>query len=72
MLMRVQSEKEEFEQSIAKFQALRLVFGRHSADIIKSLQLRDVRRTMRDAREQMKERFFSRGLREDMEALFAS
>lgn len=71
MLMRVQSEKEEFEQSISKFQALRLVFGRHSADIIKSLQLRDVRRTMRDAREQMKERFFSRGLREDMDALFA-
>ncbi|WP_423194977.1 MULTISPECIES: dynamin family protein [unclassified Cupriavidus] len=70
MLLRVQGEKEEFEQSIAKFQALRLVFGRHSADIIKSLQLRDVRRTMRDAREQMKERFFSRGLREDMEALF--
>ena len=70
MLMRVQSEKEEFEQSIAKFQALRLVFGRHSADIIKSLQLRDVRRTMRDRREQMKERFFSRGLREDMEGLF--
>ena len=71
MLMRVQSEKEEFEQSIAKFQALRLVFGRHSSDIIKSLQLRDVRRTMRDKREQMKERFFSRGLREDMESLFA-
>lgn len=71
MLMRVQGEKDEFEQSISKFQALRLVFGRHSADIIKSLQLRDVRRTMRSAREQMKERFFSRGLREDMEALFA-
>ncbi|GLC90939.1 hypothetical protein Tamer19_03470 [Cupriavidus sp. TA19] len=71
MLMRVQGEKEEFEQSISKFQALRLVFGRHSADIIKSLQLRDVRRTMRTAREQMKERFFSRGLREDMDALFA-
>lgn len=70
MLLRVQGEKEEFEQSISKFQALRLVFGRHSADIIKSLQLRDVRGTMRDAREQMKERFFSRGLREDMEALF--
>ncbi|QET02876.1 GTPase [Cupriavidus pauculus] len=70
MLLRVQGEKEEFEQSITKFQALRLVFGRHSADIIKALQLRDVRRTMRDAREQMKERFFSRGLREDMEALF--
>jgi ubiquinone biosynthesis protein UbiJ len=71
MLSRVHAEKEEFEQSIAKFQALRLVFGRHSADIIKSLQLRDVRRVMRDAREQMKERFFSRGLREDMDALFA-
>jgi hypothetical protein len=27
MLMRVQSEKEEFEQSIAKFQALRLVWA---------------------------------------------
>ncbi|MDF3831906.1 dynamin-like GTPase family protein [Cupriavidus basilensis] len=71
MLMRVQSEKEEFEQSIAKFQALRLVFGRHSADIIKSLQLRDVRQAMRERREQMKERFFSRGMREDMDELFA-
>jgi len=72
MLGRVQGEKEEFEQSTNKFQALRLVFGRHSADIIKTVQLRDVRATMRSAREQMKERFFSRGLREDMDALFAS
>jgi hypothetical protein len=31
-----------------------------------------VRRTMRDAREQMKERFFSRGLREDMKRCSAS
>ena len=69
MLLRVQSEKEEFEQSIAKFQALRIVFGRHSAEIIRSLQLRDVRAIMR-AREQMKERFFSRGLRDEMELLF--
>ncbi|AOY91858.1 GTPase [Cupriavidus sp. USMAA2-4] len=70
MLLRVQSEKEEFEQSIAKFQALRIVFGRHSAEIIRSLQLRDVRAIMRGAREQMKERFFSRGLRDEMELLF--
>lgn len=71
MLSRVHAEKEEFEQSIAKFQALRLVFGRHSAEIIRSVQLRDVRRVMRDAREQMKERFFSLGLRDEMDALFA-
>ena len=70
MLMRVQGEKDEFEQSIAKFQALRTVFGRHSAEIIKSVQLKQIRTTMRDAREKMKERVFSRGLRDDMDKLF--
>lgn len=71
MLMRVQGEKDEFEQSIAKFQALRTVFGRHSAEIIKSVQLKQIRSTMREAREKMKERVFSRGLRDDMDKLFA-
>lgn len=72
MLHRVQSEKDEFEQSIAKFQALRLVFGRHSAEIIKSLQVRQIRHAMRDARAGMQERILSRAMREDMSAMFVN
>ncbi|MDQ9425485.1 hypothetical protein RF093_05965, partial [Serratia marcescens] len=42
-----------------------------SAEIIKSVQLKQIRSTMREAREKMKERVFSRGLRDDMDKLFA-
>ncbi|WP_428852238.1 dynamin family protein [Imbroritus primus] len=70
MLQRVQSEKSEFEQSIGKFKALRMVFGRHAAEIVKTLQGREVRRRMRSAREAMSGHLLSSAIRNDMDALF--
>jgi hypothetical protein len=70
MLQRVQAEKNEFEQSIGKFKALRLVFGRHAAEVIKMLRDSDVQRGLQEAHDLMAGHLRSRTIRDDMDNLF--
>lgn len=70
MLMCVQGEKEEFEQSIVKFQVLCMVFGCYSVEIIKSVQFKQICLIMCEVCEKMKECVFFCGLCDDMDKLF--
>lgn len=70
MLQRVHVERKQFEQSIAKFNALRLVFGRHGAEVVKLLRDREVERSLQSARDGMVRQLRSSAIRDGMHQLF--
>lgn len=70
MLKRVQGEKIEFDQSIMKFQALRVVLSRQSTLALKNSELKQVKKIIRATKETMQSKMFSTGIREEMHTLF--
>jgi dynamin family protein len=70
MMRKIRSEKEEFEQGLQKYYAVRSVFSNLTNNLLAHLGLDALRNETRRTREAMLESAFSRGLREAMEGFF--
>lgn len=69
MARRVKSERDEFERSLRKLQALRVVFGRQQRGLRETVSIDTLKRHVRAARNRMRESRLSMGLREGMAGL---
>src|SRR5574338_377187 len=70
MMRKIRSEKEEFEQGLQKYYAVRSVFTNLTNNLLAHLGLDALRDETRRTREAMMGAAFSRGLREAMEGFF--
>lgn len=70
MMRKIRSEKDEFEQGLQKYYAVRSVFSNLTNNLLGHLGLDTLRDETRRTREAMLESAFSRGLREAMEGFF--
>jgi dynamin family protein len=70
MMRKIRSEKDEFEQGLQKYYAVRSVFSNLTNNLLGHLGLDALRDETRRTREAMLESAFSRGLREAMEQFF--
>jgi DNA repair exonuclease SbcCD ATPase subunit len=70
MMRKVRSEKDEFEQGLQKYYAVRSVFSNLSNNLFGHLGLDALRDETRRTREAMLDAAFSRGLREAMKGFF--
>lgn len=70
MMRKIRSEKDEFEQGLQKYYAVRSVFSNLTNNLLSHLGLDALRDETRRTREAMLEASFSRGLREAMESFF--
>jgi hypothetical protein len=70
MMRKIRAEKEEFEQGLQKYYAVRSVFSNLTNKLLAHLGLDTLRDETRRTREAMLEAAFSRGLREAMEGFF--
>ena len=70
MMRKIRSEKEEFEQGLQKYYAVRSVFSNLTNNLLAHMGLDALRDETRRTREAMLESSFSRGLREAMEGFF--
>lgn len=71
MMRKIRAEKDEFEQGLQKYYAVRSVFSTMTNSLLAHLGLDALRDETRRTREAMLESTFSRGLREAMEGFFA-
>ena len=71
MMRKIRVEKEEFEQGLQKYYAVRSVFSNLTNNLLAHLGLDALRNETRRTREAMLESSFSRGLRDAMEGFFA-
>ncbi|MDY0013744.1 MAG: dynamin family protein [Rhodocyclaceae bacterium] len=71
MMRKIKSEKDEFEQGLQKYYAVRSVFSNLTNNLLANLGLDALRDETRRTREAMLEATFSRGLRDAMEGFFA-
>ncbi|WP_249115789.1 dynamin family protein [Azoarcus sp. L1K30] len=71
MMRKIRIEKEEFEQGLQKYYAVRSVFSSLTNNLLAHLGLDALRNETRRTREAMLESSFSRGLRDAMEGFFA-
>jgi hypothetical protein len=71
MMRKIRVEKEEFEQGLQKYYAVRSVFSSLTNNLLGHLGLDALRNETRRTREAMLESSFSRGLRGAMEGFFA-
>ncbi|AWI81867.1 GTPase [Parazoarcus communis] len=71
MMRKIRVEKEEFEQGLQKYYAVRSVFSNLTNNLLTHLGLDALRNETRRTREAMLESSFSRGLRDAMEGFFA-
>lgn len=71
MMRKIRSEKDEFEQGLQKYYAVRSVFSTMTNSLLAHLGLDALRDETRRTREAMLESSFSRGLRDAMEGFFA-
>lgn len=69
MARRVKAERDEFERSLRKLQALRVVFGRQQRALRDTVSIDALKRHVRAARNRMRESRLSMGLREGMAGL---
>src|SRR5690606_35026889 len=69
MATRIRREREDFEQGLRHLQGLRSVFARHSRTIFSTIGADALRQHVREAREEMRRRNFSTGLRAGMDSL---
>ncbi|MBX3686671.1 MAG: dynamin family protein [Rhodocyclaceae bacterium] len=72
MMRKVKSEKEEFEQGLQKYYAVRSVFSNMTNSLLAHLGLDALRDETRRTREAMLDSSFSKGLRDAMLNFFAS
>lgn len=72
MMRKIRSEKEEFEQGLQKYYAVRSVFSNLSNNLFAHMGLDALRNETRRTREAMLESTFTRGLRDAMEGYFRS
>jgi hypothetical protein len=70
MMRKIRSEKEEFEQGLQKYYAVRSVFSNLTNNLLAHLGMDALRDETRRTREAMLEAAFSRGLRDAMEGFF--
>lgn len=70
MMRKIRSEKEEFEQGLQKYYAVRSVFSDLSNNLFAHMGLDALRDETRRTREAMLESTFTRGLRDAMESYF--
>lgn len=71
MMRKIRIEKEEFEQGLQKYYAVRSVFSNLTNNLLTHLGLDALRNETRRTREAMLESSFTRGLRDAMEGFFA-
>ncbi|MFO0232262.1 MAG: dynamin family protein [Burkholderiales bacterium] len=69
MARRIRVERTEFDRSLKKLQALRVVFGRHQQAIRESVGIDQLKRHVRGARNSMRASKLSVGLRDGMASL---
>ena len=70
MMRKIRTEKEEFEQGLQKYYAVRSVFSNLTNSLLAHMGLDALRDETRRTREAMLESTFTRGLREAMEGYF--
>ena len=70
MMRKIRSEKEEFDQGLQKYYAVRSVFSDLTNSLLDHMGLDTLRDETRRTREAMLESTFTRGLREAMESYF--
>ncbi len=70
MMRKIRSEKDEFDQGLQKYYAVRSVFSTLTNNLLHHLGLDTLRLETRRTREMMMEAAFSRGLRDAMEGFF--
>lgn len=70
MMRKIRGEKEEFEQGLQKYYAVRSVFSNLTNSLLNHMGLDALRDETRRTREAMLESTFTRGLREAMEGYF--
>ena len=70
MMRKIRSEKEEFEQGLQKYYAVRSVFSNLTNSLLNHMGLDALRDETRRTREAMLESTFTRGLRDAMEGYF--
>ncbi|MHB1375103.1 MAG: dynamin family protein [Thauera sp.] len=70
MMRKIRAEKEEFEQGLQKYYAVRSVFSNLTNSLLAHMGLDALRDETRRTREAMLESTFTRGLREAMEGYF--
>ena len=70
MMRKIRSEKEEFEQGLQKYYAVRSVFSNLTNSLLDHMGLDALRDETRRTREAMLESTFTRGLRDAMEGYF--
>lgn len=70
MMRKIRSEKDEFDQGLQKYYAVRSVFSTLTNNLLHHLGLDTLRLETRRTREMMMEATFSRGLRDAMEGFF--
>ncbi|HRP64630.1 MAG TPA: dynamin family protein [Thauera sp.] len=70
MMRKIRSEKEEFEQGLQKYYAVRSVFSNLTNSLLAHMGLDALRDETRRTREAMLESTFTRGLREAMQGFF--
>ncbi|AUL99231.1 GTPase [Rhodocyclaceae bacterium] len=71
MMRKIRAEKEEFEQGLQKYYAVRSVFTNLTNNLLAHLGLDALRNETRRTREAMLESSFSKGLKDAMEGFFA-
>jgi hypothetical protein len=69
---RIRHERADFDRSLQRLKALRVVFQRHDAAIRQRVHLSQLKTHVREARRRMRASRLSSGLREAMEALMQS
>ena len=72
MMRKIRSEKEEFEQGLQKYYAVRSVFSNLTNSLLAHMGLDALRDETRRTREAMLESTFTRGLREAMQGFFTN
>ncbi|THF61224.1 dynamin family protein [Pseudothauera rhizosphaerae] len=71
MMRKIRTEKDEFEQGLQKYYAVRSVFTNLTNNLLGHLGLDTLRNETRRTREEMLESTFSKGLKDAMEGFFA-
>jgi len=71
MMRKIRTEKDEFEQGLQKYYAVRSVFSNLTNNLLANLGLDALRDETRRTREAMLEASFTRGLKEAMEGFFS-
>lgn len=71
MMRKIRAEKDEFEQGLQKYYAVRSVFTNLTNNLLAHLGLDTLRNETRRTREAMLESTFSKGLKEAMEGFFS-